>query len=444
MAPKPSTSNKRARTEAENAATLLQPGNLHKWLKFMGVDTATKNEWNERLLELRGKQFEVAKNLDWEKLSDVLEDRLQECITQVYELDGYRIESSAWETLLNMRAAIYMELCLEFFSTYKLKVDCTQWADPYYLTFRLGGVSRNLSLIEFATRMGLYTEEQVTSPIFSAYLDACVRLPTRRFDAQATWDTIGNGMFRPSTTPAGMLHDPFLRLVQKLLSYSITHRSNGRDKIKKNELWFMAHLSDPQRMVNVPYALAHFLTKASGQRSESAICGGHYITILADSFHILSQTARRDLRVVAQEMRYIDQGELKGAGVFEQPQGQAAGDDTEYEDDDAAPAVHAQGRSRPTIQTLHQEIQTLHRDFHDLHLDEENRQRDMRAMQNRVEAMQYSQDWVQHNLQRWFEATPGFHATPYQPPPYDRSGYDTGGASSSHPHGSSPPHDFGD
>lgn len=422
--------SKRSRQAAENAATFLQPANQHEWIRFDNVDVATRNEYNEVLLELRNKPIEVARILNWDDLSDNLAQNLRIKLAQVYENNGYRIESMAWERLFGMRAPIFEELCREFFSTYRFNHRCRDFADPHMLSFRLGGVPRHISLIEFAIRMGLYTEEQASSPIFGEYLGGCVNLPTRDFDVNGSWEAIGEGEFRSSSTHAARIRSPLLKLIQKLLAYSVMHRSNGRDKLKTNELWLLTQIMEEETRVNVPYLLAYFLSKAKGIRSESAMCGGHYITILAESFNILSQNVRQHLRRVPQEIRYIDIYELHGAGILGQPHGQQ-GDEVEHDEEEehrgvppGGPSFIQQGHSAPTLE----------------------------SMDYRLRKVEYTIDWMQHNMTRWFEMTPAFQPTPYQPPPpygtpgahyppprYDMPGYthfDMGGGSSSQHHDS--------
>ncbi|GKB40954.1 hypothetical protein Tco_0885896 [Tanacetum coccineum] len=67
----------------------------------------------------------------------------------------------AWIRAFNINKPIYAELCHEFYSTYEFDEVYAddELESKKIIKFRLGGRAHNLTLLEFAQRMGLYQAE---------------------------------------------------------------------------------------------------------------------------------------------------------------------------------------------------------------------------------------------------------------------------------------------
>ncbi|KAI3752081.1 hypothetical protein L2E82_23243 [Cichorium intybus] len=75
--------------------------------------------------------------------------------------------------------------------------------------------------------------------------------------------------------------------MHRIISTSIAHR-RGCEKVPCDDLFYMWILSDPSRLLNLPFTLAVLLTsRASGASTKSLMTGGHFITRLARSYGIL-------------------------------------------------------------------------------------------------------------------------------------------------------------
>nr|GEX20423.1 retrotransposon Orf1 [Tanacetum cinerariifolium] len=95
---------------------------------------------------------DVAEMLSLE-IDDMLRIRLHE-VGSDEEIFTYL----AWIRAFNINEPIYVELCHEFYSTYKFDEVCAsdKLQSKKIIRFRLGGRAHNLTLLKFAQRLGLY------------------------------------------------------------------------------------------------------------------------------------------------------------------------------------------------------------------------------------------------------------------------------------------------
>nr|GEW23244.1 hypothetical protein [Tanacetum cinerariifolium] len=139
--------------------------------------------------------YDTLRREEMKKIDDMLRIRLREAGSDE-EIFIY----VAWIIAFNINEPIYAELCHEFYSTYEF--DEVSADDELQLKkiikFRLGGRDHNLTLLEFARRLGLY---QV------------VELEEKR--------------------------NPILSVIHKMVTYGLCQRTTGYDKIQKNDLWLL-------------------------------------------------------------------------------------------------------------------------------------------------------------------------------------------------------------
>nr|GFA75877.1 hypothetical protein [Tanacetum cinerariifolium] len=75
-----------------------------------------------------------------------------------------------WEGAFNIKEPIYSELCHKFYSTYEFDKVCTDdELQTKKIKFRLGRRAHNLTLIEFAYRLGLYHADELEEDGFDVY-----------------------------------------------------------------------------------------------------------------------------------------------------------------------------------------------------------------------------------------------------------------------------------
>nr|GEX45954.1 retrotransposon Orf1 [Tanacetum cinerariifolium] len=92
------------------------------------------------------------------EIDDMLRIRLREA-----ESNEEIFTSLAWIRAFNIKEPIYAELCHEFYSTYEFDEVCAddELQRKKIIKFRLGGRAHNLTLLEFAHRLGLYHADEL-------------------------------------------------------------------------------------------------------------------------------------------------------------------------------------------------------------------------------------------------------------------------------------------
>ncbi|GKD79202.1 hypothetical protein Tco_1341823 [Tanacetum coccineum] len=141
--------------------------------------------------------------------------------------------SVAWIRTFNINEPIYLELCHEFYSTYKFdEVYDDELQTKKIIKFRLGGRAHNLTLLEFARRLGLYHAEELDE----------------------------EGELR---SHASTIRIPVLKVLHKMITYGLCQRITGYDKLQKNNLWLLSMFDARQQngYVNVAWLIAMWIKR---------------------------------------------------------------------------------------------------------------------------------------------------------------------------------------
>ncbi|PPR88170.1 hypothetical protein GOBAR_AA32519 [Gossypium barbadense] len=69
------------------------------------------------------------------------------------------LSTDPWDLFFGIIEPTYLELTLELCSTFHFQIVMTEFDDPRTVQFHLSGLVRQLSVPEFGTTLGLYTEE---------------------------------------------------------------------------------------------------------------------------------------------------------------------------------------------------------------------------------------------------------------------------------------------
>ena len=101
------------------------------------------------------------------------------------------------------------------------------------IKFRLGGRNHNLTLLEFARRLGLYHAEELDEEGFDVYFQGGLR-SDENFSAQEYWLTISTkDNLNLSRSSASKIRNPLLRVTHKMITYNICQRTTGMIKSRK-------------------------------------------------------------------------------------------------------------------------------------------------------------------------------------------------------------------
>lgn len=280
------------------------PPVLHKWLRF------TSDKHKSNLKNLLEKNFDRSISIHWPSM---------EALGFAGQLKSYFVHSlpdggttpEAWLRLFEIREPVYKELCYEFFSTFDF--EPAEDYDKEMITFRLGGIAQSMTLCSFATTLGLYTPDEVSSEDFTyAMIEA-----RETFSRDAFWREVGEGTYNPHNTRATSFIDPVHQILHRALAESILGRGNT-GAVSVRDLQIMSMLLDPTATFNVAFLLADFFSKATGVRHGGCISGGSYVTRLAKQLGILTEAEKRGLTVVEKKSTaLLDLATLRRMGMID-------------------------------------------------------------------------------------------------------------------------------
>ena len=97
--------------------------------------------------------------------------------------------------LVRSHDQIFPLLCYEFLITTYMDLESPDFSSDTYISFRLGGISRSCSLLEFAHRLGLYTETEIADPRLLPYLQSATTFSNADFYLPSFWPQVANGVY---------------------------------------------------------------------------------------------------------------------------------------------------------------------------------------------------------------------------------------------------------
>ncbi|GKD52081.1 hypothetical protein Tco_1281057 [Tanacetum coccineum] len=298
-----SSRSKRPR-QHETVEELLLPQVHHEFLLWEGCSRETKTRYNTKLAQLLPRHIYSPCVVNWDVLNqmgcdgeidDMLRIRLREAGS-----DEEIFTSVAWIRAFNINKLIYVELYHEFYSTYEFDEVCAddELQSKKIIKFRLGGRAHNLTLLEFARRLGLYQAVELEEEGFIVYFERGLRNDDN-FNARDYWLGISQednlGLSRSHTST---IRNPILRVIHKLITYGLCQRTTRYDKIQKNDLWILSMFDARHQngYANVAWVIAKWMKrKGAGTQKESQICCGQFISKLARKCRVLTEDVVRSL-----------------------------------------------------------------------------------------------------------------------------------------------------
>ncbi|KAJ9556682.1 hypothetical protein OSB04_011296 [Centaurea solstitialis] len=309
----------RTRSSTTAVANFHAPDGSHVFTSFTNDPTLNarkKEEYRDIVNRLLPRQILMPKRVDWDLLRSMgVENNIKVILEKhTYDEDGneYYI-CHAWERVFDIAETFYQELIVEFVATFRF--DAIKGLGEFRqscMTFRLGGVWRSLSLVDFALALGIYTQLDIDAPGFEEYMWATAKRPDD-FDPSLAWSILGDGVYHGNLKVKGFLASSD-RLLHRMLIQAVNARSSSEEKVTVQDLWLLEQLSTDDKYLNAPYLIAAQLAKASGYHEGSRIVGGQYVTLLAKYFGILTDAAIASMTNLG-EMGLIDMDQLRGMGV---------------------------------------------------------------------------------------------------------------------------------
>ena len=156
------------------------------------MDRVEKKVLNSKLSRLCEREIHVPRIVDWRIIKNLgcfewIEDML--LVRMVFNTEI--VTSWIWKRALEIREPIYKEWVLEFLSSVKVLKEIRDEGietDPF-ISFRLGGESMNVSLIQFGRMLGLISEQEACNEKFIYKISKRERTKGD-FDATTYWKEI--------------------------------------------------------------------------------------------------------------------------------------------------------------------------------------------------------------------------------------------------------------
>ena len=130
----------------------------------------------------------------------------------------------------------------------------------------------------------MYDESEVNHRLFATYFTN-LEVDDEGFEHEAYWNRIG----RPTTTNPreSLIREPLMRVIHKLIVGSLLHRTGSKERCQKRDLWLM-HALEESKGINLPWVIVeHLFRHGPGLKEGSSICGGHYVTKIAEGLGFL-------------------------------------------------------------------------------------------------------------------------------------------------------------
>ncbi|KAL8192871.1 hypothetical protein R6Q57_027319 [Mikania cordata] len=196
----------------------------HPWLQFPH-GTVTRNRRDRLLRKEMGQQ----KAIDYDLLAELGQ---LERMTAIISEDTPRL------CLFEMTyAPQYRLITVEFLSTFVYRPhgpDFQPQAGPQQteISFRLCGAPYHLSLAEFGSVLGLYTEEKTQMPIYTTIIHTVDDVVV-----SAWWPRIGDEPFVRAARVT-RIRDPLIRYLHRCIASSVTGRDMSQEWCTSQDLFF--------------------------------------------------------------------------------------------------------------------------------------------------------------------------------------------------------------
>ncbi|GJR41327.1 hypothetical protein Tco_1217011 [Tanacetum coccineum] len=190
-----------------------------------------------------------------------------------------------WVNLFQINEPIFRELVREFFASFEFDASPCRY-EPLHkgVTFRLGGVKREMSLLELGWRVGLYSKRESRDVATLSGLRGAETVNSTHL-THLFWPSIGDGRFNVGNTKAKSIRNPRIKLAHRCITMTIVGRKETTNRVTKIDLFYLYCIFGEGPVCNIPYWLAKYLKSV---KDKSVIFRGMFVTRIARSFGLLT------------------------------------------------------------------------------------------------------------------------------------------------------------
>ena len=248
--------------ESSNAAEIRTQTETHEFLQFPDIRTHMKCQ------TLKSISVKTINSIDWNQMEKFDPNNR---LLRLLPLD------TPWRRFFDILEPSYDELVYEFWSTfyYTQKTDLIEET----IGFRLGGRTVKLSLTQFALYLGIYTEEEVRSPIFT---EALIKYP---YNTQDYWHKHSLEEWSPNND-SKTFKDFLYQYMHRVISNTIRGRTSNPHRVSTTDLFHLYSIFESVPC-NIAHGLASYFEYYDARRPKN-LMGGSYITRLAKSLGVIN------------------------------------------------------------------------------------------------------------------------------------------------------------
>ncbi|GKF15593.1 hypothetical protein Tco_0057055, partial [Tanacetum coccineum] len=142
-------------------------------------------------------------------------------------------------TFFQINEPIFREFTREFFASFKFDATSCRY-DPLHkgVTFRLGGEEREMPLLEFGWRVGLYSEMESRDVATHSGLRNAEMVNATHF-TYMFWPTISVGGYNVGNTKAKSIRNPRIKLAHRCITMTITGRKETTNRVTEIDLFYL-------------------------------------------------------------------------------------------------------------------------------------------------------------------------------------------------------------
>nr|GEX47431.1 hypothetical protein [Tanacetum cinerariifolium] len=179
--------------------------------------------------------------------------------------------------LFQINKPIFYELVREFFASFEFDASSCRYKALYKdVTFRLGGVEREMSLLEFGWRVGLYFKRESRDV---------------------------------ATLSVKSIRDLRIKLGHRCITMTIIGRKETTNRVTKIDLFYLYCIFGEGVVCNILYWLTKYL---KGIRDKSVIFKGMFVTKIAWSFGLLIEKMPVTKGVIEEDKGDDEEGDGEG------------------------------------------------------------------------------------------------------------------------------------
>nr|GEY47225.1 retrotransposon Orf1 [Tanacetum cinerariifolium] len=180
-----------------------------------------------------------------------------------------------WVNLFKINEPVFRELVREFFASFEFDASPCRY-EPLHkgATLRLGGVDREMSILELGWRVSLYSERESRDVAILRGLRGAEIVNSTHL-THLFWPSIGDDRFNVGNTKAKSIRNPRIKLAHRCITMTITGRKETTNHVTEIDLFYLYCIFRKGVVCNIPYWLAKYLKSV---KDKGVVFGGMFVT----------------------------------------------------------------------------------------------------------------------------------------------------------------------